>query len=511
MSTVHPTNPSGIRPEDEPTGRPTGPGSPWDPPVSASSGTDSGVPMGSPDPWRDTAPVAEPYADPYAQAYGAHDPYASPAPATDGNWYGAAGQSGTSAGYGYPGADAGYGQSAPGNPYGSSGAYAGYGWDTPGAPGGYGTATTAPPRSSSASGSGRLAVLGVAVAATALVAGTVGGALGFTAARLIAPANSAATVVTPGGAADPGTANPPSAPANGSIAAVAAALQPSVVQLNVSGSDGGGTGSGFVIREDGYILTNSHVTAGGSEIEISFADGTTAQAELIGDSPGYDLAVVKVDRTDLPAVTLGSSAALKVGDTAIAIGSPLGLQGTVTSGIVSALDRPVTAGGQGETAFINAIQTDAAINPGNSGGPLVDGNGAVIGVNSAIATLGGALGGQAGSIGLGFAIPIDTAARIASEIIATGTSSTPIIGVNLDLDYSGPGARVSGVTAGGPAQEAGIREGDVITELNGALVVDGTDLIVDIRSLAPGDTVTLTVERDGATRTVDVTLVAQQN
>ncbi len=157
-------------------------------------------------------------------------------------------------------------------------------------------------------------------------------------------------------------------------------------------------------------------------------------ASLVGANPGYDLAVVKVDRTGLPAVTLGSSAALKVGDTAIAIGSPLGLQGTVTSGIVSALDRPVTAGGQGETAFINAIQTDAAINPGNSGGPLVDGNGAVIGINSAIATLGWhPSAGQAGSIGLGFAIPIDTANRIASEIIATGTSSTPIIGVTLDI------------------------------------------------------------------------------
>jgi len=281
--------------------------------------------------------------------------------------------------------------------------------------------------------------------------------------------------------------------------------------LNVSGNGSAGTGSGFVIREDGYILTNNHVTSGGSSIEISFADGSTARGELIGANPGYDLAVVKVDRTGLPAVTLGSSEALKVGDTAIAIGSPLGLQGTVTSGIVSALDRPVTAGGQGETAFINAIQTDAAINPGNSGGPLVDGTGAVIGVNSAIATLGSSFGGQVGSIGLGFAIPIDTAARIASEIIATGTSSTPIIGVTLDMAYAGPGARVNGVTPDGPAEVAGLQAGDVITELDGDLVADATDLIVDVRSLAPGDTVTLTVERDGATRTVTVTLGAQQD
>ena len=244
---------------------------------------------------------------------------------------------------------------------------------------------------------------------------------------------------------------------------------------------------------------------------MTFTDGRTSSARLIGDNPGYDLAVIKVDETDLPAVTLGSSGALQVGDTAIALGSPLGLQGTVTSGIVSALNRPVTAGGQGELAFINAIQTDAAINPGNSGGPLVDGNGAVIGINSAIASLGVGQGGQPGSIGLGFAIPIDTASRIASEIIATGTSETPIIGVSLDRGFSGPGARVAGVTDGGPAAAAGLGEGDVITQLNGALVVNSTDLIVDVRSLAPGEQVTLTVERDGQLREVTLVLDAQES
>jgi putative serine protease PepD len=200
-----------------------------------------------------------------------------------------------------------------------------------------------------------------------------------------------------------------------------------------------------------------------------------------------------------------------VGDAAIALGSPLGLQGTVTAGIVSALNRPVTAGGEGELAFINAIQTDAAINPGNSGGPLVDGNGAVIGINSAIAALGGSLGGQVGNIGLGFAIPIDTAARIASELIATGSSSTPIIGVQLDMEYAGPGARVAGITDNGPASAAGLREGDVITALNGTPVVDSTDLIVDVRSLSPGEQVTLTVESDGAEREVTLVLGAQKD
>jgi putative serine protease PepD len=234
-------------------------------------------------------------------------------------------------------------------------------------------------------------------------------------------------------------------------------------------------------------------------------------ATLVGANPGYDLSVLKVDESGLPAVTLGSSSALAVGDTAIAIGSPLGLQGTVTAGIVSALNRPVTAGGQGELAFINAIQTDAAINPGNSGGPLVDGNGAVIGVNSAIASLGSSLGGSVGSIGLGFAIPIDTAARIASEIIATGTSSTPIIGIQLDMQYPGPGARVAGLTPDGPAVGSGLREGDIITALDGTIVVDATDLIVDVRSLAPGQEVTLTVERDGTEREISVVLGAQRD
>ena len=352
-----------------------------------------------------------------------------------------------------------------------------------------------------------IALASAGLALTALVAGSIGGAVGFTVARMTQPEVTSTVAIAPIGA----TGDPISPPAGGSIAAVAAALQPSVVQINVAGNGGAGTGSGFVIREDGYILTNNHVTAGGSDITVTLSDGETIDATLVGANPGYDLAVLKVDRTGLPAVTLGSSNALEVGDSAIAIGSPLGLQGTVTAGIVSALNRPVTAGGEGELAFINAIQTDAAINPGNSGGPLVDGNGAVIGVNSAIAALGAGLGGQAGSIGLGFAIPIDTAARIASEIIATGSSSTPIIGVQLDMQYPGPGARIAGITENGSAEAAGLREGDVITSLDGTPVVDATDLIVDVRSLAPGDQVTLTVVRDGAEREVTLVLGSQRD
>ena len=454
--------------------------------------------------------------DPYSEAYGKHDPYAAPT----------ASESSAHDTRAYPTSDPyapqpGYASdpyAAPTSPYAPQSGYANdpyAAYRTPGyASDPYAayaaTATAAPPTASTAAPrankTGRvIALASVGLALTALVAGTVGGAVGFTVARMTQPEPVAAVAVAPIGA----TGDAISPPAAGSIAAVAEALQPSVVQINVNGGGGEGTGSGFVIREDGYILTNNHVTAGGSDITVTFNDGRILDATLVGANPGYDLAVLKVDETGLPAVTLGSSSALEVGDAAIAIGSPLGLQGTVTAGIVSALNRPVTAGGEGEMSFINAIQTDAAINPGNSGGPLVDGNGAVIGVNSAIAALGGSLGGQVGNIGLGFAIPIDTAARIASELIATGSSSTPIIGVQLDMQYSGVGARVAGITDDGPAAAAGLREGDVITALDGTPVVDATDLIVDVRSLAPGDEVTLTVESNGAEREVTLVLGSQ--
>jgi len=345
----------------------------------------------------------------------------------------------------------------------------------------------------------RTGALIAGVAVGALFAGTVGGAVGYTLAENNSP--STITVASAGAVA----------PAAGSIAAVAAAVQPSVVQLNVSGADGEGTGTGFVVSGDGYIVTNNHVAGGagdGGKIDVTFSDGSTATGKLVGADAGYDLAVVKVDRTELPALTLGSSDAINVGDTAIAIGSPLGLQGTVTSGIVSALNRPVTAGGQGDTSYISAIQTDAAINPGNSGGPLVNGAGEVIGVNSAIATLG--MGAASGNIGLGFAIPIDTAKRIVDEIINTGTSQTPIIGVQLDLNFAGPGGAVSEVTVDSPADSAGLQSGDVITKVDGLLITDPTALIVAIRANAPGDTIELTVLRNGETLSVPLTLVAAE-
>ena len=263
------------------------------------------------------------------------------------------------------------------------------------------------------------------------------------------------------------------------------------------------------MQSDGYILTNNHVAApaaNGGELTVVFDNGDKVIGKIVGRNTSYDLAVLKVDRDGLPAAVLGDSSAVRVGEVAIAIGAPLGLNGTVTAGIISSLDRPVTAGGSGELAFINAIQTDAAINPGNSGGPLLDGTGRVIGINSAIATLAGTIGGESGSIGLGFSIPIDTAKRIAEELIATGDSQTPIIGVVLNTAFTGDGAKVSEITPGGPAEKAGVRVGDVITGLNGRQVADSTELVVVIRSYAPGEEIEITLTRNGQPSTVSLAL-----
>lgn len=293
-----------------------------------------------------------------------------------------------------------------------------------------------------------------------------------------------------------------------SIADIAEAVLPSVVSILIEAGDESGSGSGFIVQSDGYILTNNHVAApaaNGGELTVVFDNGDEATAKIVGRNTSYDLAVLKVAKKGLPTAILGDSDQVKVGELVIAIGAPLGLNGTVTSGIISSLNRPVTAGRGGDLAFINAVQTDAAINPGNSGGPLLDGAGRVIGVNSAIATLAGALNAEAGSIGLGFAIPINSAKRIAEEIIATGESSTPIIGVILTRAFSGEGAEVSELTSGGPAEAAGIRVGDVITGLNGQEVANSTELVVGIRSYDPGESVEVAITRNG--QPLSVTLV----
>ncbi|MGE0818946.1 MAG: S1C family serine protease [Candidatus Nanopelagicales bacterium] len=364
-------------------------------------------------------------------------------------------------------------------------------WDAP----------PAAPAKQRTGGTGRVVAIAVA---SGLLAGAVGGVGAYTVAE-----NRSSGSLTSAGATIPQTDADLSARPEGSIAAVAAAVLPTVVQIEEQSGSGGGTGSGFILRSDGYILTNNHVVegaAGGGSLTVRFQDGSTVPAKIVGRDTSYDLAVIKVERTGLPVATLGNSDGIVVGDSTIAVGSPLGLEGTVTAGIVSALNRPVTAGGSGSNSFINAIQTDAAINPGNSGGPLLDAEGKVIGVNSAIASLGASNGGQSGSIGLGFAIPINQAKRVAEEIISTGVSSHPIIGVSVDSRYTGVGAKVQDVTAGGPAEAAGIKAGDVIVDVNGRAVSDSTELIVAIRTYTPGEKITLGIQDGSSVRTVEVTL-----
>jgi putative serine protease PepD len=302
------------------------------------------------------------------------------------------------------------------------------------------------------------------------------------------------------------------------VAAIAAATLPSVVAIEVRTPLGSGTGSGFVLREDGYLLTNNHVVADaatGGDIVVVFADGSEEPAELVGRTSEYDLAVIRVDRRGLTPLVLGDSDAVVVGEPVVAIGAPLGLASTVTTGIVSALNRPVTAGDPDAPAFINAIQTDAAINPGNSGGPLVNADGEVIGVNSAIAQPPGVLRQTAGSIGLGFAIPSNQARRTAEQLIETGRATYPVIGALLDTRYRGEGVQVATegqdgaapVTPGGPADRAGIRPGEIILAIDGRPVTTPDELIVAIRARAPGDAVTLTVrDDDGGTRDIRVVL-----
>ena len=308
---------------------------------------------------------------------------------------------------------------------------------------------------------------------------------------------------------------------NGSIAAVAARVLPSTVQVRVVNGKGedatGATGSGFVIDRRGHVVTNNHVVEvaeGDAVIEVVGVDGAARSAEVVGSSPVYDIAVLRVqDEEGLRPAALGSSRRLQVGETVVAIGAPLGLSATVTSGIVSALDRPVTTGPSGPQAnepssFINAVQTDAAINPGNSGGPLVNLRGQVVGVNSAIATTGGMLGGEGGNIGVGFAIPMDQVRYTAEQILDTGQAEYPVIGANVNTGDSSAGATILEVQDGTPAAEAGLREGDRIVAVEGKLVPDGVSLIVAIRTHRPGETIELTIIRDGRERAVEIELDA---
>lgn len=306
-----------------------------------------------------------------------------------------------------------------------------------------------------------------------------------------------------------------------SVAGIAARVLPSVVEVDSSTSAGTDTGTGFFIQSNGYIITNNHVVEAAvlakTTITVKLSNNTQYTATLVGRDTSYDLAVLKIDVTGAPALVLGNSDNVQVGDPVIAIGSPLGLQGTVTSGIISAKNRPVTNNSDntaGESSFIDALQTDAAINPGNSGGPLVDSTGAVIGVNSAIASLGNSISGQPGSIGLGFAIPINQAKKTADQLIKTGTSHYPIVGMSLDSSFAGPGAKIANTTTsilpGGPAARAGLQPGDIILAIDGHDISVADDLIVAIRSHSIGDTVTLKYQRGTVTKSVKITLVASK-
>jgi len=354
---------------------------------------------------------------------------------------------------------------------------------------------------------------GAVLLVTAVVAGALSGVGGAAAYDAVAGPETVRTSALDA----PATRTDSVAAPQGSVEAVAAQVLPSVVQINVRGAQGAGSGTGFVLSSDGQIITNNHVVeaaAEGGAITVLFTDGTTADASIVGRDPLTDVAVVQAEgASGLPTATLGSSADVKVGQDVVAIGAPFGLESTVTSGIVSALNRPVSSGpadGTASTVF-PGIQTDAAINPGNSGGPLVDMSGRVIGINSAIKTASSAMGAPGGSIGLGFAIPMDLARSISDQIVNGEAPTHARIGVSVGdaVDPDGVttvGAVVGGVPDGSAAEAGGLHPDDVIAHVDGARISGAESLIATVRGYRPGDVVTLTYERDGESHDTEVTL-----
>ncbi|MFE7751271.1 S1C family serine protease [Streptomyces sp. NPDC057428] len=358
-----------------------------------------------------------------------------------------------------------------------------------------------------------------AVAVAALVAGGVGGALGYWAADSSDSGSSSGSTTV-------AASNSPKdfKRAAGTVAGVAASALPSVVTIDAQSGDGeGGTGTGFVYDKEGHILTNNHVVASAADsgqLTATFSDGKKYDAEVVGRAQGYDVAVLKLKNAPdgLTPLALGDSDKVAVGDSTIAIGAPFGLSNTVTTGIISAKHRPVASGdgSSSKNSYMSALQTDASINPGNSGGPLLDAGGAVIGINSAIqSTSGGGVGqAQAGSIGLGFAIPVNQAKNVAEQLIKTGQPVYPVIGATVTMDEKTGGAVISeegaggspAVTPNGPAAQAGLKAGDVITKFDDTVVDSGPTLIGEIWTHKAGDKVTLTYKRDGKTATAEVTL-----
>ncbi|MEU3947279.1 trypsin-like peptidase domain-containing protein [Streptomyces sp. NPDC029526] len=410
----------------------------------------------------------------------------------------------------------------PGTPAqgGGGGAYGPFGDGGPGGGqgggGGWGSSYPPPAPKKKEGGLGRLlAAIGVA----ALLAGGLGGGLGYTLAKNNDDGDSTTVSASTSGGnvkRDPGT-----------VAAVAAKALPSTVTIEAEGRGGeGGTGTGFVFDTQGHIVTNNHVVADavdGGKVSATFPDGKKYAAQVVGHAQGYDVAVIKLDDapSNLKPLPLGNSDEVVVGDSTIAIGAPFGLSDTVTTGIISAKNRPVASsdGTGSQASYMSALQTDASINPGNSGGPLLDAQGNVIGINSAIqSTSNGGFGtGQAGSIGLGFAIPINQAKYVAQELIKTGKPVYAKIGASVSLEEGSGGAKITetgaggseAVDPGGPADKAGLEPGDVITKLDDRVIDSGPTLIGEIWTHKPGDEVTLTYERDGKERTTELTLGAR--
>ncbi|MFB8387119.1 trypsin-like peptidase domain-containing protein [Microbacterium sp. NPDC055910] len=390
------------------------------------------------------------------------------------------------------------------------------------------------------SGAGKVAGL---IVAAALVGGAAGLGGSYAGLQLFAP-----SIAIP--ATGPGTVTVNNTDAVGQTTAIAAKVVPSVVTIAAASQSGSGTGSGVVLTSDGYVVTNTHVVTldgatGGASVRVTTSDGRVYDAEVVGTDPTYDLAVIKlVDAEGLTPIEFADSSDLNVGDETIAVGAPLGLSSTVTTGIVSALNRSIEiasaaapdsddtegegGGEQGEAPFffdfgqgqrggqaaesikISVIQTDAAINPGNSGGALVDAEGKLIGINVAIASAGGS-SGAAGSIGVGFAIPSNVVERITGELIENGTATHGLLGASVSAAAYVEGATMTGayiqeIVEGGAAAEADLRVGDIVTGFNGFPITDSVDLTAQVRAAAAGSDATVTFVRDGETRTVEVTL-----
>ncbi len=372
-----------------------------------------------------------------------------------------------------------------------------------------GVGQAAPPR--------RRAGFAVAVVAAALVVGGAAGLGGAAAYDALDEDDGGSG----GGSSPVSTSQVVSSPdepaADGSVEQVAQEVLPSVVKLDVAGQSETGSGSGIVLSSDGLILTNNHVAAvagDGGTITVSFADGSHAGADIVGTDPLTDTALVQAQDVDgLTPATIGESGKVEVGEEVVAIGSPFGLDATVTSGIVSALDRPVDVGSdqQGNATVYPAIQTDAAINPGNSGGPLVDLEGRVIGINSSIRST-GTSSGESGSIGLGFAIPIDEVLPVVDQMKSGETPTHARIGVSVQ-DVAATegalvvdGAQISQISDGSAAGQAGLRDGDVIVKVDDTAIAGSDSLVATVRSYRPGDRVTITYERDGEQKTATLTL-----